>query len=352
MPRKTRAHPLLPFHLFIAFHMALAGLLAADIAPTAAVRADTDTSDDSASELDRNFAALRLQQSHLAEINFRLATANDALCDTHLPQSGLVMQEKSQFSANIRDAAARFFHLDDGPSVMVVVPGSPADTAGLQPDDVVKAINGIALPLDGVTSGRRGSVTAISGLTNLIERELGRGAATLSILRHGQPLSVTLGSVSGCRSRADLSLSREMNSYADGLTATITTAVVGYTRSDDELAVVLGHEMSHNVQHDRDPSGHGGRIDDKVVSVRQSEAEADYVGVYLMARAGYDYRQAPLFWERSRNYGGSGGGSHPSWPKRVALTETAIHEIDRKRAQGQPLIPELPFFTNRLKPAA
>ena len=303
--------------------------------------------------LDENFAALRLQQGHLAEINYRLATANDDLCDTHLPQSGLVVQEKSQFAPAIRSAAARFFHLDDGPAIMLVVPGSPAETAGLKANDVLTAINGIPLPLpagNGVDEPKRASFAGITALTNLIDRELGRGSATLSVRRAGVPLQMTLTPVSGCRSRVDLSLSREMNSYADGLTATITTAVVGYTRGDDELAVVLGHEMSHNVQQDRDPSGHGGRIADGTINVRQSESEADYVGVYLMARAGYDFHQAPRFWARFGKDSGLaifGTGDHPSWSKRTALTETAVHEIERKRALGKPLVPELPFFTRK-----
>jgi len=323
----------------------------------APLRADIAPGGESAAELDENFAALRLQQSHLATINFRLVTANDALCDTHLPQSGLVVQERTQFSPAIRAAAARFFHLEDGPAIMAVVPGSPADKAGLKPDDVLTAINGLALPVPppgGDAEPKRASFTAIVALNGLIDRELGRGPTIFSVRRGGKALDLTLTPVSGCRSRIELSLSRQMNSYADGLTATITTAVVSYTRSEDELAVVLGHEMSHNVQHDRDPSGHGGRIEARAVSERQSEAEADYVGVYLMARAGYDFRQAPRFWQRfGKDYGLGifASGSHPGWSKRVALTETAVREIERKQASGQPLVPELPFFTSRQRPA-
>lgn len=41
---------------------------------------------------------------------------------------------------------------------------------------------------------------------------------------------------------------------------------------------------------------------------RQHETEADRIGLTLMAKAGYDPRQAPAFWERMSL---AGGGKHP-----------------------------------------
>lgn len=56
---------------------------------------------------------------------------------------------------------------------------------------------------------------------------------------------------------------------------------------------------------------------------RSQESEADHVGIILMAKAGYDPREAPRFWERMAAREGSGGGTpgflrtHPTSSQRV-----------------------------------
>jgi len=61
---------------------------------------------------------------------------------------------------------------------------------------------------------------------------------------------------------------------------------------------------------------------------RSQEAEADEIGLILMARAGYDPRAAIALWERMAARGDAGGGTflstHPSHGSRVARLRAAL----------------------------
>jgi hypothetical protein len=313
------------------------------------------------SQWNEAFAEIRALKARIAVINFRLTTANDSLCDTHLPQAGFLVQDALQYPPEIRAAAVRFFHMEAGPAVMLVVPGGPADKAGLRADDTILAIDDRTV--DTVASSKESarqalSYASIDALSAKLDRAFAKGETILSVRRGTDTLRIPIVPVPGCYSRADFFISKEMNSYADGVNAALSTAVVEYSRDDDELAIVLGHEMAHNVQHDRVLPGSAvtgvGRIEARIVDVRESETEADYVGVYLMARAGYDFHKASGFWSRYGKEYGLGifaAPTHPGWTKRARLTEMAAAEIEAKQAHGLPLIPDLPFFEKSGQPA-
>jgi predicted Zn-dependent protease len=113
--------------------------------------------------------------------------------------------------------------------------------------------------------------------------------------------------------------------------------------SDDYLATVLSHEMSHALAHhaservarENTPQG----ILRSLSYAREQEAEADHIGVFLMAFAGYDPREAAGFWQRMlRARGGRGGlpeflSDHPSDESRIrTLREWAPHALAAKEA--------------------
>lgn len=55
---------------------------------------------------------------------------------------------------------------------------------------------------------------------------------------------------------------------------------------------------------------------------RSHESEADKIGLYLMAAAGYDPREASRFWERIEHRGGNKtpefASTHPGHGRRIA----------------------------------
>lgn len=75
---------------------------------------------------------------------------------------------------------------------------------------------------------------------------------------------------------------------------------------------------------------------------RSLESQADYVGAYLMVRAGYELAAIARVWKRLESieaqHGGQGPGlarTHPSTKERLASFEITLQEIEAKRGAGQ-----------------
>ena len=73
------------------------------------------------------------------------------------------------------------------------------------------------------------------------------------------------------------------------------------------------------------------------------EAEADYMGLYIAARAGFAIENAPPLWRRLAAISLRAvkeGRTHPTTPARFVALRATIEEIEAKRAAGLPLLPE------------
>lgn len=138
----------------------------------------------------------------------------------------------------------------------------------------------------------------------------------------------------------------ELNAWAmpGGKMAFYTGLVEKLKLSDDEIATVMGHEMVHALKEHSKSSANRGVITDIAFGVTQAvigdvniggysglgmlktfgldnpfsrsdESEADELGLYLMAKAGYNPQSAPNLWVKMANATGNSGGffsTHPS----------------------------------------
>lgn len=295
---------------------------------------------------------LRHDDERVATVAFRIAITNGELCTDKAPLTGLVLSSLLQYRPGLRTAAAEALGLSSEPTIEAIVPGSPASISGLRVGDVILAINGTLLnPAHGASDAPvtyQGVERALAQLGAALDR----GGVTLTVRRSRAEALVELRSVSGCAYDAQVLPSKEMNASADGRHVFIATGLVRYAVTDDDLAVVLAHEYAHNILHHHTQlDRHGfarkilGPVGSTPGSLRTAEKEADYVGLYLLARAGYAITAAPRFWRRfAADYGDAWyvRWSHPGSLERAASLEAARREIQEKITAGQPLAPRMP----------
>jgi predicted Zn-dependent protease len=109
----------------------------------------------------------------------------------------------------------------------------------------------------------------------------------------------------------------------------VFTGILPVAATDDQLATVLSHEMSHALAH------HGServareqQVGNKFLQLRYDryqESEADHIGVFLMAFAGYDPYQAVEFWLRMERL--TQGGQPPEILSDHPSHETRIKQL-------------------------
>ncbi len=163
-----------------------------------------------------------------------------------------------------------------------------------------------------------------------------------------------------------------INAWADGNSITVTSRMIEFAKPDVYLAFVLAHEYAHNLlEHPQSSTWRahlggaigaaadalarsegiytGGQFEDigfeagKLNYSQEMEYEADYLGLYILARAGYAIEEAPAFWRKMSERHPDAvylASSHPTNPARFVALEHAIKEIKAKQAAGKALVPE------------
>jgi predicted Zn-dependent protease len=103
------------------------------------------------------------------------------------------------------------------------------------------------------------------------------------------------------------------NAYNDGKEVVIYQGLIDHTNSWDEIAMVLGHEVSHGMLGHLDILAAG--LDDDQVAVL--EANADKMGALYMMKAGYDIcKGRQLFKHWKEQNGNALGQNHPDFSYR------------------------------------
>ena len=185
--------------------------------------------------------------------------------------------------------------------------------------------------------------------------EVGRNIAEAAqeyLKRHGQ-----LHRVSGFEWEFNLVEDDMVNAWCmPGGKVVFYTGILPYTQDETGMAVVMGHEVAHAIaRHGNERMSqqlmiqYGGQTLNALLSTnpsdlnylfmtsygvagnlgslafsRSQETEADKLGLVFMAMAGYDPREAPVFWERMAE---AGGAKPPEWLSTHPSDQSRVEEL-------------------------
>ncbi len=163
--------------------------------------------------------------------------------------------------------------------------------------------------------------------------------------------------------------SQQVNAFClPGGKMVVYTAILPVAETHAGLATVMGHEISHALAHHGAErmaqtqiaqillGGAGASMGDMDPQQRQQvmqalntgaqfgilkysrkhESEADHMGLFLMAAAGYDPHETVKFWERMQS-ATKGGGKTPEFMSTHPSHETRIHDLTEWIPDAMPL---------------
>jgi len=283
-------------------------------------------------------------QARVQRIVDPMRIAGSSLCGKKLtPVLGVYAPSLSSFSdffetyyrdsvaEPVVDAARERWELGKYPKVLHVVPGLPADRAGLEAGDLITAVDGRKVRRRLRLAKWKGSRT-------------GEPILRLSVDRNGVSrdleVEVEMGCAIASRFRFDSQWNAISSLRGDLSGIHINEGLLRAQADDAAVAVAVGHEFAHYFE---------SHVVSRLGVSERYEAEADYLGLYFTARAGYDIAVAPEVWEeriRENPYATIDRGfyGHPQSAKRSVELAATVKEIVEKQSQGAPLVPNRDRF--------
>ena len=298
-------------------------------------------------------------ENRLHRISYPIIRDNVKLCEKKGHRVGLRVAFTNDALNEFKEAFKRFHNLGEHSKIIDIQPGSPGEQAELQLGDEIVAVNGEPAPKEPKAAG---------WLKEKFFEPAKKGEAlTLTVLRKGENVNLTIKPEKTCGYGINLVVDELVNAFADGENVYITSGMMRFTNNDNELALIVGHELGHNtMNHVAKSQGNaiagalivgllgaivgvdltqaGAQIGAAAFS-QDFEAEADYVGVYYAARAGFNVSDVAKVWRRMAAANPASihlaGTSHPSSAKRFLAIEKTWNEIREKKVAGLNLRPEL-----------
>lgn len=261
------------------------------------------------------------------------------------------------YTKNIDRYLRKLFNLRTSHGVVVVVvsQSSPAERAGIRAGDIIVAIDNkrigtqydINRIVNRLSHGKTARVAIIRGSERL----------TLTAIIGRKPIKVSFNIV-------DMA---GVNAAASTQAIVVTYDLMRFARSDDEVAVILGHELAHIVKEhitkgaglniftallalgaglfsEAQSPGSGDSVLRGVSQIadlfnrkysRDLEREADYFGLKYVYYAGYDITAGVEVWERfaieiPRSMITNFLSTHPSSPERMLRLQKTVEELQQE----------------------
>jgi hypothetical protein len=306
-------------------------------------------------------------------VAFRIRTANKADCKAWVSaQIGLYAVTPQSLPRKYRSFAREALDLTWArPTVISVVDGSPAAQAGIVKGDEIIALNGELIP-----------VTRTAGWMGGWLKHNGVKPVRVNLRNDGVDRTVTVTPVMACAIPISYVIADEVNAETDGDQIVISSSILRIAKTEAQLALIVGHELAHvNLGHLQkqqfnrvlgfvggamvDTSFLAGGVSTGGAFTREFqkagaraysvgfEREADYVGAYYAARAGYGLSGAEEVWRAMSLLSPDSirfAKTHPTTPMRFVQMQKVAAEIADKESHGLPLDPELKLINAEAQP--
>lgn len=268
--------------------------------------------------------------NHLDSVAFKLLTKGADYCKQQNHTAayvGIRFWSNQHLEPEWQAVAQEKFGLGSRPQIYTVLPSSPADLSGLKQNDAIIQINGVSVP-------------NIQVVNTMVKEATTGKPIVFTVDRAGDRVDVPVMPVVACESKVFLVNDHTINSLTDGELIVITRGLLYFTKSDDEIAAVVSHQLAHNAnKHQRTNKITaalggvlggvlGGAADvalglvtagafvsstftsigweagsSMAGSTSESQLKkADQDGMRLMAMAGYETDNVAEFWQRIENF--------------------------------------------------
>jgi Zn-dependent protease with chaperone function len=260
--------------------------------------------------------------------------------------------------------------------VVLLIAGGPAEKAGIQVNDRILKVNGKDVPADL-------SVAIVSKMiTDALKKQKPGESLALSVAQSGEnPRSVRVTPEKICAFPVNLNRAGAVNAATDGSKISVFMGLMRAEPDPRRIQFVIAHELAHAVLKHPQKSirnslvsggallgtfaGAAGWIADTTATLagkkpsasyqrrgaalatypygRDFEREADYVGLYMLARAEINTDGVEELFSTFARESPAGTWlnlSHPSSPERFLAARATQAEIKSKQARGEKLLPE------------
>ena len=322
------------------------------------------------------------KQSHIAGLAYPLLVANSDLCGSKVvTELGIQWIVFNDVVGVVGRVAAINLGISHNPYLTVVTPGSPAAKAGLQEGDTLLSLNGSRIGKD------RNWVAWVNNtrlyrwrFNRFLNRALSqRSSITVQYRRGNEILQTDIQPVRRCDfdvfvieysflaseiDGAAVSSSEfsPLNSISYGGTILISSGLYEWAQTDRELQMFIAHELAHEIV------GHGAHATTWLISVeplkragllgdfgrggflnfphpttprrydQTQEQDADYLAMYLLARADIDVSEYANIWTLIPDDAPI-MDTHGNLENRRKVIESTLVEIQTKIDSGLPLDP-------------
>ena len=307
------------------------------------------------------------QLSRLDNVAFQLRVANRDDCGARAwAQIGLIAGTAPSLPRKFRSFSHEALSVSwTHATVLSIADNSPAAVAGIKIGDQLLTFNNEPVP-------RHGTAGWIGGYV----RNNGQRPIQVLVRRDGTDQMRAVVPVIACAILIELQVDSGISAFTTDDRIVVSSSILRAARTDAQLALVVGHELAHaNLGHLKKRRANavvgwiGGAAADAGIMLGGMstygafsrvlaqagarafsvafEREADYVGAYYAARAGYDLTGSEEIW---RTFSLEDPDSirlttdHPITPVRFVQMQKVIDEIENKKRHNLPLVPERRFI--------